>query len=107
MSPAATTFAHLAATAGWTVRFQGLTTRCLLGGERAGGALALVEHELVGHGLGAPVHVHAREDEVSHVLAGRLGVQVGDEVVEAVAGDTVVKPRGIPHAFWNPGDEPV
>jgi hypothetical protein len=22
-------------------------------------------------------------------------------------GDTVSKPRGIPHAFWNPGDEPV
>jgi hypothetical protein len=25
----------------------------------------------------------------------------------AKPGDTVVKPRAIPHAFWNPGDEPV
>jgi hypothetical protein len=34
-------------------------------------------------------------------------VQIGDEVLEAGPGDTVVKPRGVPHAFWNPGDEPV
>jgi hypothetical protein len=28
-------------------------------------------------------------------------------VLHASPGDTVVKPRGIAHAFWNPGDEPV
>lgn len=34
-------------------------------------------------------------------------MQIGDAVLEAGPGDTVVKPRGIAHAFWNPGDEPV
>ena len=34
-------------------------------------------------------------------------MQIGDEVLEAGPGDTVRKPRGIAHAFWNPGDEPV
>ena len=34
-----------------------------------------------------------------------MGAQIGDEVVEAGPGDLVLKPRGIPHAFWNPGDE--
>ena len=53
------------------------------------------------------MHTHEHEDEISHVTAGRLGVQIGDEVLEAGPGDTVVKPRGIAHAFWNPGDEPV
>ena len=53
------------------------------------------------------MHTHEREDEISHVLAGRLGVQIGDEVLVAAPGDTAVKPRGIAHAFWNPGDEPV
>ena len=30
-----------------------------------------------------------------------------DEGATATFGDTVFKPRGIAHAFWNPGDEPV
>ena len=51
------------------------------------------------------MHTHEREDEYSFVLAGRLGAQIGDDVVEAGPGELVVKPRGIPHAFWNPGDE--
>ena len=53
------------------------------------------------------MHTHEREDEISHVTAGRLGVQICDEGLVAAPGDTVVKPRGIAHAFWNPGDEPV
>jgi hypothetical protein len=39
------------------------------------------------------------------VLSGRLTAQIGDEVVEADPGELVVKPRGIPHAFWNAGPE--
>jgi mannose-6-phosphate isomerase-like protein (cupin superfamily) len=92
---------------GRTVRFPGFGTRYVVTGDQTAGALAVVEHDLAPRALGAPLHVHEREDEISHVLAGRLGVQVGDDVVEAGPGDTVLKPRGIPHAFWNPGDEPV
>ncbi len=51
------------------------------------------------------MHTHEREDEYSFVLAGRLCVQIADEVLEAGPGDLVLKPRGIPHAYWNPGDE--
>jgi mannose-6-phosphate isomerase-like protein (cupin superfamily) len=90
-----------------TTSFQGLTTRVLLGAEQTAGAYALLEHELAPRALGSPLHAHAREDEVSHVVAGRLGAQVGDAVLEAGPGETVVKPRGVAHAFWNPGDEPV
>jgi quercetin dioxygenase-like cupin family protein len=92
---------------GRQVRFQGLGTRYVVSAEQTGGAFALVEHDLAPRALGAPMHAHEREEEISHVTAGRLGVQIGDEVLEAGPGDTVVKPRGIAHAFWNPGDEPV
>ena len=68
---------------------------------------ALVEHDLSPRALGAPLHTHANEDEVTHVLAGRLGVQIGDTVLEAGPGETVVKPRGVAHAVWNAGDEPA
>jgi hypothetical protein len=41
------------------------------------------------------------------VLEGRVGVQLGDDVLEAGPGDLVVKLRNQWHAFWNPGDEPA
>jgi quercetin dioxygenase-like cupin family protein len=89
------------------VHFRALGTRYVVSGEQTEGAFALVEHDLAPRGLGAPMHSHEREDEISHVTAGRLGVQIGDDVLEARPGDTVVKQRGIAHAFWNPGDEPT
>ncbi len=56
-----------------------------------------------GH-LAAPLHRHAPEDEYSYVLEGRLGAQLGDDVVVAQAGDLVFKPRDQWHTFWNAGD---
>src|SRR6059058_5229647 len=100
--------AHLVGAAdGRQVRFQGFGTRYVVSAEHTGGAFAVVEHDLAPRTLGAPMHTHDLEDEISHVTAGRLGVQIGDDVLEAGPGDTVVKPRGVAHAFWNPGDEPV
>jgi mannose-6-phosphate isomerase-like protein (cupin superfamily) len=79
----------------------------LLGGSQAGGRLSLVEHPLAPRALGSPMHTHQREDEYSVVLEGRVGAQIGDQVVEATPGSVLVKPRGVPHAFWNPTDEPA
>jgi uncharacterized RmlC-like cupin family protein len=36
-----------------------------------------------------------------------VGIQIGPAVLVAGPGDLVTKPRGIPHAFWNAGDEPA
>jgi Cupin domain len=69
------------------------------------GRFGLIEHDIPPKTLAAPTHVHEHEDEYSYVLSGRVGVQVGDEVREAGPGELVAKPRGIPHSFWNPGDE--
>ena len=56
--------------------------------------------------LAAPLHRHNREDEYSYVIQGRMGALLGDDVLEAGAGDLVFKPRGEWHTFWNAGDEP-
>lgn len=71
------------------------------------GQLAIVEHTLPPRALAAPVHRHAREDELSIVLSGRIGALLGAEVVEADAGAYVWKPRNQWHTFWNasPTDE--
>src|SRR5215211_4533860 len=79
----------------------------MIDGATTGGAFSLVEHPLPPRGLGSPVHTHRNEDEYSFVLEGRIGVQMGDELLEAGPGDLVFKPRGVPHAFWNAGDEPA
>jgi quercetin dioxygenase-like cupin family protein len=105
---ASTTTRHvLGPQEGETVNLFVLGVRFMIDGERTGGAFSLVEHPLPPRALGAPVHTHANEDEYSYVLEGRIGVQLGDEVLEAGPGDLVFKPRGVPHAFWNAGGEPA
>lgn len=86
-----------------TVYLFDLGTRYLVESER----FSLVEHTLPPRALGSPLHRHLNEDEYSYVLEGRLGAQLGDEVVEAGPGELVQKPRGQEHAFWNAGDEPL
>jgi quercetin dioxygenase-like cupin family protein len=46
-----------------------------------------------------PLHIHHNEDEAFFVIAGEITFFVGDERIEATAGDFVFAPRGIPHAF--------
>jgi mannose-6-phosphate isomerase-like protein (cupin superfamily) len=92
---------------GEAVRFAGLGVRFLLDGEATGGAFALVEHPIEPRALAAPVHTHSREDEYSYVLEGAIGVRVGEEELYAREGDLVLKPRGVPHAFWNPTNRPA
>jgi quercetin dioxygenase-like cupin family protein len=84
-----------------------LGVRFLIDGAATEGRFSLVEHTLPPHGLGAPLHRHAKEDEYSYVIEGRLGAQLGREVVEAGPGEVVAKPRGQEHTFWNAGDEPL
>lgn len=92
---------------GEVVELLALGVRFMIDGERTGGQFSLVEHPLPARALGSPIHTHHNEDEYSYVLEGRVGVQIGDDVLEAGAGDLVFKPRGVPHAFWNAGDEPA
>jgi mannose-6-phosphate isomerase-like protein (cupin superfamily) len=79
----------------------------LLAGHRDTRGPAFVIHDLAPRALGSPVHTHTREDEWSFVLTGRVGVQVGDSSSAADPGDLILKPRGVPHAFWNAGDDPA
>jgi quercetin dioxygenase-like cupin family protein len=92
---------------GEVVHLRALGVRFMIDGETTGGAFSLVEHPLPPRALGAPLHTHHNEDEYSYVLEGRFGVQLGDDVLEAGPGDLLFKPRGVPHAFWNAGDEPA
>lgn len=92
---------------GEAVQLLELGVRFMIDGDQTEGAFSLVEHPLPPRALGSPIHTHRNEDEYSYVLEGRVGVQLGDEVLEAGPGELVFKPRGVAHAFWNAGDEPA
>jgi len=99
---------YVVAPADRTTLLQGpLGAALLLGAERTDGRLSVVEHPLAPRALGSPVHTHRNEDEYSVVLEGVVGAEVGGETFEAGPGVMLVKPRGVPHAFWNPTDEPA
>jgi quercetin dioxygenase-like cupin family protein len=92
---------------GESVNLMKLGVRFMIDGDETGGTFSLVEHPLPPRALGAPVHTHRNEDEYSYVLEGRVGVQLGDHIIEAGPGKLVFKPRGVAHAFWNASDEPA
>ena len=75
-------------------------------GDVTGGSVSIVEHPVLPRTL-VPPHVHHREDELSIVLEGRFGVRIGTDEFDAGPGAYVLKPKGIPHAFWNATDEPA
>ena len=54
---------------------------------------------------GPPLHLHFREREEGIVNAGTLGAQVGKKKIIVPTGGTAVLPAGLPHRWWNEGDD--
>ena len=70
---------------------------------------SLMELTLAPKQLLAP-HTHADYDQAVYLIEGELGFEFGGEggtVLSGGAGSYVIKPRGLSHTFWNPGDTPV
>src|SRR5260370_36935747 len=88
------------------VDLQSVGVRFMIWGAETGETFSLVEHPIPPCTLVSPLHLHQREDEYSYVLEGRMGAQLGDDVVYAKAGDLIFKPRNQWHTFWNAGDTP-
>lgn len=59
-------------------------------------------------GAGPPMHTHLRQAESLTIIKGKMATQVyGNAPEYHNEGATVVFEKGIPHKFWNPGDEPL
>jgi mannose-6-phosphate isomerase-like protein (cupin superfamily) len=92
---------------GETGQIGGIGVRFLLDTARTGGGFSLVEHPMPPRALGSPRHRHTNEDEYSYVLEGRVGVELGGEILYGQPGELILKPRGEWHAFWNASDSPA
>jgi quercetin dioxygenase-like cupin family protein len=71
----------------------------------SGGAFFLTEQPS-GQKGGPPKHFHIEEDEWFYCLAGEYIVEVGTQRYELKAGDSVLGPRRVPHAFAFVGNTP-
>ena len=80
--------------------------RVIVPGEATGNAYAVCLGSFE-PGSGPGRHVHAREDEILHVLEGRLLLWCDGRVFEAGSGDTAALPRGVPHSFRVISDRPA
>jgi quercetin dioxygenase-like cupin family protein len=65
----------------------------------------LVENYVVPNS-GPPMHTHFLQEEALTVVTGRIGYQLqGQPEQYAGEGETVVFKPGIPHRFWNAGED--
>src|ERR671936_301735 len=71
------------------------------------GRFSVVEHQLSAHFPGPPAHVHDHLDHAWYVVEGTVVFTVEERVLSAPAGSFAFVPRGVAHAFANPGGEVV
>lgn len=71
-------------------------------GEALGGPVTVLAYGNDVPGQGPVLHVHPY-DETFVVTEGRARFFVGETVIDAVAGEVVFGPKGVPHRFENLG----
>ena len=77
--------------AGW--RFE-----CKVSGRDTSGAFCIYDTVRSVKG-GPPLHIHRAQDEWFYVREGEFLFRVGEETFALRPGDSVLGPRGVPHAF--------
>lgn len=70
-----------------------------------GGGLFIIEHASQRKG-GPPRHLHHNEDEWFYVLEGEYIAEIGSDRFQLKAGDSILGPRQVPHAWAFVGDTP-
>jgi mannose-6-phosphate isomerase-like protein (cupin superfamily) len=66
----------------------------------------IIEHDNLLSG-GPALHYHLAQEEWFYVMEGEIVLQVGDKRLRLGAGESVLAPRKVPHAFTAVGDKPA
>lgn len=85
---------------GQPFRFLNGRFDCKVSGEDTAGGLCIFDTIRSERG-GPALHVHDAQDEWFCVTEGQFDVQVGDTRHHLGPGDSILGPRGVPHAFAN------
>jgi mannose-6-phosphate isomerase-like protein (cupin superfamily) len=74
-------------------------------GDETGGQLFIMEHENLMKG-GPFRHVHPAQDEWMYAMAGEFRVEIGEQKITLLPGDSVLMPRKVPHVWAQVSDAP-
>lgn len=85
-----------------TVQVGKLGIRYLIDGSSSG-TMGVFELTVPAGSNVPPPHSHSNNEEIVYVLEGTLRYSVGAETRDLVAGESMHTPRGVVHAFANPG----
>jgi quercetin dioxygenase-like cupin family protein len=66
-----------------------------------------IEHTKILPGWGPPLHLHVAQEEWFYVMEGQVLFQVGEQRLTLQAGDSILGPRNVPHAFLAVGPNPA
>ncbi|MCB1378905.1 MAG: cupin domain-containing protein [Alphaproteobacteria bacterium] len=80
------------------LRFRDTLVRVRMSADDGSDGLSVLEHRAA-KGEAPPLHVHRNEDEVFHVISGKLLFEIDGERMTVSDGDVVLAPRGVPHRF--------
>jgi quercetin dioxygenase-like cupin family protein len=75
--------------------------------ERNGETVFGLRGTLPAHRQGPPLHIHHLEDEEGTITAGTLSAEVRGQRLTLEPGEVVQLPHGVPHRWWNDGDQPL
>lgn len=73
--------------------------------EDADGRLLIIEQTMLGSG-GPPRHLHLEQEEWFYIIRGEFILEIGSDRYTLNAGDSVLAPRRVPHAWAYVGDGP-
>lgn len=82
---------------------KGVSMKMLLSGDEAPNFA--MRNFIIEAGGFMPLHTNIIEHE-QYVISGRASVRIGDESFEAKAGDILLIPANVSHAYETLGDEP-
>lgn len=70
-----------------------------------GGELLRFEHIFAPGGFVPAAHLHPQQEERFEVISGSPRFRIGEEEQAARPGETLVVPPGVPHTWWNAGED--
>src|SRR4051794_40468066 len=93
--------------AGHIIAAQGIQVEVKADGEETGRQYSLLDYLAPPQFAGPPAHWHRAMEEAFFVLEGEVAATLGDRDFTAETGSFVLIPRGMWHAFSNPGSQPA
>jgi mannose-6-phosphate isomerase-like protein (cupin superfamily) len=85
----------------------GLDIRTWVRSSQTNGQFSCVESAVAPRQMGPAPHLHQSLDELMYVLEGTATVWMDGQVEEIKAGGWHLRPRQIPHTFWNGANQPL